>query len=56
VDLGPVKALKTPVALTLIKSDAVLREMHLVRQSRLSVMPVTQAQFDRVLKLSGTST
>ena len=55
VDLGPVKALKTPVPLASIKTDAVLREMPLVRQSRLSVMPVTKTQYDRVLRLGGIS-
>jgi len=55
VDLGPVKALKVPVPLSSIKNDAILRDMPLVRQSRLSVMPVTQTQFERVLQLSGTS-
>jgi len=55
VDLGPVKALKVSVPLVSIKSDTVLKEMPLVRQSRLSVMPVTKTQYDRVLKLGGSS-
>jgi predicted RNA-binding protein with PUA-like domain len=54
VDLKPLKALATAVTLEQIKVDAVLKEMALVRQSRLSVMPVTAAQAERVLKLSGT--
>jgi predicted RNA-binding protein with PUA-like domain len=53
VDLEPVKPLKTPVTLETIKTDAVLKEMQLVRQSRLSVSPLTQAQADRLLKLAG---
>jgi predicted RNA-binding protein with PUA-like domain len=53
VDLKPVKALGKPVSLAAVKADAVLREMALVRHSRLSVMPVTKAQFERVLKLTG---
>jgi predicted RNA-binding protein with PUA-like domain len=52
VDLAPVKRLSKPVTLATIKADAVLREMPLVRQSRLSVMPVSAAQFQRVLALA----
>jgi predicted RNA-binding protein with PUA-like domain len=54
VDLVPVKALKQPVTLEVIKADKLLRQMPLVKQSRLSVVPVTEAQFQRVLALSGT--
>src|SRR2546427_3157391 len=39
VGLAPVKPLKKPVALETIKSDQILKEMPLVRQSRLSVVP-----------------
>jgi predicted RNA-binding protein with PUA-like domain len=51
VDLVPFKALKTPVSLEQLKSDKLLKEMKLVRQSRLSVTPVTKAEFERVLEL-----
>jgi len=54
VDLKPVKALTTPVVLATIKAYAVLKEMALVRNSRLSVTPVTKVQFERVLKLGTT--
>jgi len=54
VDLMPVQALARTVSLAVVKADAGLKEMALVRQSRLSVMPVTKAQFERVLKLGGT--
>jgi len=54
VDLEPLKTLRQPVTLETIKADAVLREMSLVKQSRLSVTPLTKAQFDRLLKLSET--
>jgi len=53
VELSPVKAFKTPVTLDVIKTDAVLKEMLLVRQSRLSVTPLTPAQAARLLKLGG---
>lgn len=52
VDLIPVKALKNPVTLETIKADKILKEMPLVRQSRLSVAPLSEAQFKRVLELS----
>jgi predicted RNA-binding protein with PUA-like domain len=53
VELEPVKPLKTPVTLEVIKANAVLREMKLVRQSRLSVSPLTEAQSEKLLKLGG---
>jgi predicted RNA-binding protein with PUA-like domain len=54
VDVEPVKPLAQPVSLAAIKADALLRDMALVRQSRLSVMPVEKAQFDRILALAKT--
>ena len=55
VDLAPVKTLAKPVTLAQIKTDKILKEMKLVKQSRLSVMPVTAEQFARLLALSGTA-
>lgn len=54
VDLAPVKPLRRPVDLAEIKLDPVLKHMALVKQSRLSVMPVTSQQFERVLELGKT--
>ena len=54
VDLVPVKALKQAVTLADIKADAKLREIPLVRQSRLSVMPLDTPAFDRILNLGAT--
>ena len=54
VDLEPLKALKQPVSLEVIKADAILAAMPLVKQSRLSVTPLTKTQFDQLLKLAGT--
>ena len=54
VDLVPVKALAKPVTLEQIKADKTLADMPLVRQSRLSVTPLTDAQFKRVLALAET--
>lgn len=52
VDLVPVKPLKHPVSLDTIKSDKILREIPLVRQSRLSVSPLNEEQFERLLELA----
>ena len=46
VDIAPKQALKKPITLDEIKRDKLLREMKLVKQSRLSVLPVTEAQFE----------
>ena len=54
VDLVPVKALKNDVSLERIKGDPALQEMKLLRQSRLSVMPLTKAEFSRIISLGGT--
>jgi predicted RNA-binding protein with PUA-like domain len=54
VDLTAAKALTKPVTLAQIKSDKVLKEMEIVRQSRLSVSPVSREQFERLLKLAET--
>jgi predicted RNA-binding protein with PUA-like domain len=51
VDLVPVRALPRPVTLREIKDEPKLRKMQLVRQSRLSVMPVTAADFRLILKM-----
>ena len=53
VDVEPIKALVKPVSLKAIKADEKLKDMRLVKQSRLSVMPVTKAEFDHILKLGG---
>jgi predicted RNA-binding protein with PUA-like domain len=55
VDLVPVKALKRPVSLEAIKTDQVLGTMLLIRNSRLSVMPLTTAQARRLLALGDTA-
>ncbi|MBO0750703.1 MAG: EVE domain-containing protein [Bradyrhizobiaceae bacterium] len=53
VDVKAVTPLKTPVTLAAIKQDAKLKEMALVKQSRLSVQPVTAAEWKRVCELGG---
>jgi predicted RNA-binding protein with PUA-like domain len=50
VDIEAVGSLKTPVKLSDIKSDPRLKNMPLIKHSRLSVMPVTKKEFDLILK------
>jgi predicted RNA-binding protein with PUA-like domain len=54
VELVPVKALAAPVALATIKADAKLGDLPLVRQGRLSVMPMPKPSFERILALGKT--
>ena len=51
VDLAPVRALRKPVTLHEIKDEPKLKRMQLVRLSRLSVMPVTAAEFRLILAM-----
>ncbi|HEV2329101.1 MAG TPA: EVE domain-containing protein [Verrucomicrobiae bacterium] len=51
VDLVPVKAMAAAVTLAQIKADKALREMAFVKQTRLSVSPMTKAQFERLIEL-----
>lgn len=53
VDFKAVKPLKTPVTLEQIKAAPALAGMALLRQSRLSVSPVTREEWDTILSLSG---
>jgi predicted RNA-binding protein with PUA-like domain len=54
VDLEPVKPLSEPVTLATVKADPKLAETPLVKQSRLSVMPIAKPAFDRILRLGKT--
>ena len=49
VDLKPVKPLKNPVPLAAIRYDKRLAELPLIRQSQLSVMPLTKDEFDTIV-------
>ncbi len=53
VRVEPVAKLRSPVTLATIKGDASLSDNKLVRQSRLSVVPFTDAEWERVLELGG---
>jgi len=52
VDLAPVSPLKNPVTLAQVKADKRLQETYLVRQGRLSVMPLKKEEYDAVIELS----
>ena len=51
VDVVPVETLAVPVTLAAIKATEALAEIALVRQSRLSVVPLTQAEFNLILSM-----
>jgi predicted RNA-binding protein with PUA-like domain len=51
VDLKPVKALTTPVQLAAIRYDARLSALPLIRQSQLSVMPLTKDEFETIVSM-----
>jgi predicted RNA-binding protein with PUA-like domain len=53
VDLKPTRALKQPVTLAQIKADARFKDFDLVRNSRLSVMPVPPELSTALLKMAG---
>ena len=53
VDIKPVQEFETPVALADIKKDAKLKDMVLVKNSRLSVQPVTPEQWKHICQLGG---
>jgi predicted RNA-binding protein with PUA-like domain len=51
VDLVPVKPLATPVTLEAIKAVPALKDIPLLRQGRLSVMPLAKEAFDAIVKM-----
>jgi predicted RNA-binding protein with PUA-like domain len=52
VDLAPEKALPRPVTLDEIKRNPRLKGMALLRCSRLSVQPLTSAEFQEILRMA----
>ena len=54
VDFKPVKKLKKPVSLATVKADKRLANMALVKAQRLSVQPVTEAEWEIIMELSET--
>ena len=55
IDVKALKKLKHPVTLVRIKKSTKLKNIPLIKQSRLSVMPLTINEFNEVLKLSNTN-
>lgn len=53
VDVAAVEALPNPVSLASVKAEAKLKDMVLVRNSRLSVQPVTQSEWALVRRMGG---
>ncbi len=53
VDLTALHAVKNPVTLADIKAEPALSELALVRQSRLSVVPITAPQWKLLCKMAG---
>jgi predicted RNA-binding protein with PUA-like domain len=51
VDLVPVQSLDKPVTLEQIKAEESLKDISLVRQGRLSVMPLKATEFDKILEM-----
>ncbi|HVS83732.1 MAG TPA: EVE domain-containing protein [Pyrinomonadaceae bacterium] len=51
VDIKPLKPLREPVPLTAIRAQPKLSNLSLIRQSRLSVMPVTKEEFETIVAL-----
>ncbi len=52
VELKPVKALKKPVTLAQLKGNLALANLGLLRQSQLSVSPVTPDEFEEIISMS----
>lgn len=54
VELEAAGPLQTPVTLAQIKAEPKLKDLLLLRQSRLSVVPLKREEFERIMKLGGT--
>lgn len=53
VDVSPVKPVKAFVTLAQMKAEPKLADFALIRQSRLSVVPVSEEHWDIIMKMSG---
>ena len=54
VDVASIKKLKEPITLAECKADDVLSTMSFVKMPRVAVQPLTDAQWNRILSVSGT--
>jgi len=52
VEVAPVKKLKKPVTLEAVKANAALANIALVRQSRLSVIPLSKDEYEEILSMA----
>lgn len=52
VEIKPVEKFAKPVSLEQIKAEKTLENIALIKQSRLSVMPLTKKEYDTILKLT----
>ena len=55
VDVKATKKLKNPVSLDQIKENKKLKNIALVKQSRLSVMPINKIEWEEIIKMSSMS-
>lgn len=55
VDVKPLKEMKAPVTLAQIKDTPALKDIALIKQSRLSVMPIDPKHFKEICKMGGAS-
>jgi predicted RNA-binding protein with PUA-like domain len=53
VDVKPLMPVKAPVTLAAIKAEPKLKDLALVKQSRLSVVPVNEAEWSIITKMAG---
>ena len=53
VDVAPVKKMKKPVTLAQIKGEKDLQEMALIKSMRLSVQPVREEEWNKILEMAG---
>ncbi|HLZ83510.1 MAG TPA: EVE domain-containing protein [Caulobacteraceae bacterium] len=53
VELAPVRALPKPVSLAAMKANPALASLEMIRQGRLSVSPVRDAEWAAILKMAG---
>ena len=56
VDIAPVKKLKKAVTLTQVKAEKDLQEMSLIKSMRLSVQPVREDEWNKILKMADEKT
>jgi predicted RNA-binding protein with PUA-like domain len=53
--VSPLEKLPAPVSLKAMKAEPALAGMEMIRQSRLSVSPVSDAEYGKILEMAGVS-